>query len=188
MENNQNNISNSLKSFERFFLQGRAIDLFLLLVGIFVGEIAIAGAAIFFYPKLALVVISFVTLLSLPIFFIWFNTLGTNLYLKLPSGNNIKIGLFKFNLIYFCIYFISFTINSTFGGSINFGLLFLFHLCAMFSELYVLYFVSKLLVSVEKQQVAKFHEYFLTLLMILYFPIGIWFLQPRIQKIFSSGT
>ncbi len=51
---------------------------------------------------------------------------------------------------------------------------------------YVFYFISKILVSIENNKEVKFSEYKKELLYTFILFIGIWFLQPRINKIFMN--
>jgi hypothetical protein len=50
---------------------------------------------------------------------------------------------------------------------------------------YILYFVAKTMKSVEMQKTVTFNDYAGEFFLIWFFPIGIWFLQPRINKIFG---
>ena len=95
-----------------------------------------------------------------------------------------------FNIGYFIGYQLLFGafmayVMTTMPESPLFLLIFPFHLYAMFCGLYAMYFISKALVSVEKQEDVDYNQFGGVFLMLLFFPIGIWFLQPRIQKIFK---
>jgi len=46
-----------------------------------------------------------------------------------------------------------------------------------------LFLVSKTLVSAELNKEATFNEYVSTLLLLIFTPIGIWFIQPRVQQL-----
>ncbi|MCD4705291.1 hypothetical protein K8R66_04430 [bacterium] len=188
MENQRNNSLNSFQGFKKFYLLSSAGKLFLLLVIVpFIGQFVLMSIVMSTRdPKLIFMIMPLIMLIFMALFISWFYTLGTGLYYKLPQGNNLNVKFFKFNLIYTIIYSIVFMVNFGFGGIVNFGLLFLFHLYAMFGIFYGLYFISKTLVSVEKQQIAKFGDYFDVLFMFWFFPIGIWVLQPRIIKIFKQ--
>lgn len=69
----------------------------------------------------------------------------------------------------------------------NFSLLprnleFIITLSTFFSLVFVLYSVSKSLKSLELRRKANFIEYILDAFLIFCFPIGIWFIQPKIAK------
>ena len=63
-----------------------------------------------------------------------------------------------------------------------------FHLLAVYGMLYVLYFVSKSLVVAEEKQILRFDRYLGTLFLFWFFPIGIWFVQPRVRKILKCAV
>ena len=58
------------------------------------------------------------------------------------------------------------------------------HLVSFACNIYCLYFLSKLIVTVEKKSKVKFKDYFGTLISAWILIIGIWKLQPRINGIF----
>jgi hypothetical protein len=51
--------------------------------------------------------------------------------------------------------------------------------------LYMTYFVSKTLKTLELKSDPKFKDFILLMLGLIIWPIGIWFIQPKINKIFS---
>jgi hypothetical protein len=51
---------------------------------------------------------------------------------------------------------------------------------------YTLWFNAKTFKSVELQREALIGDYIGEFFLLWYFPIGIWFIQPRINKIFGS--
>jgi len=51
---------------------------------------------------------------------------------------------------------------------------------------YCLYFISKSLKAVELQRDVTFNDYAGEFFLIWFFPIGIWFIQPRINKLFDE--
>jgi|HubBroStandDraft_2_1064218.scaffolds.fasta_scaffold26755_3 hypothetical protein len=62
------------------------------------------------------------------------------------------------------------------------SLIFPLHFLAMFCLFYLLYFVSKSLVLAETCKPASFNDYAGPFFLIWFFPIGIWFIQPRINR------
>jgi hypothetical protein len=63
--------------------------------------------------------------------------------------------------------------------------LFLF-IFLIFCILYAIYFNAKSLKSVELQRDVTFSDYAADFFLFLFFPIGIWFIQPRINRIFCD--
>lgn len=53
-------------------------------------------------------------------------------------------------------------------------------------NLYAYYFVARLLNLVEKGRSVTFMEYVGDLLLVLFFFLGVWFIQRRINRIFSE--
>ena len=51
------------------------------------------------------------------------------------------------------------------------------------SLIFTVFVASKVLVSAEKNKEAKFEDYVVTLLLFGFLWIGIWFIQPRVQKL-----
>lgn len=51
---------------------------------------------------------------------------------------------------------------------------------------YVFYFMAKALKSVETQSEVSFTDCIGDFMLLIFLPIGIWFIQPRINKIFAA--
>jgi hypothetical protein len=62
-----------------------------------------------------------------------------------------------------------------------------FHLFAMYCILYPLYFISKNLVMAELGKPVTFSGYATAFFLIWFFPIGIWFIQPRINSLYKKS-
>lgn len=56
----------------------------------------------------------------------------------------------------------------------------------LYAVIYVFLFPARVLKSVEIRNKASFSEYIGYVLMMVFWPIGIWFLQPRINKIVEA--
>lgn len=87
-------------------------------------------------------------------------------------------------IISFCLLFFSTKATTHFlGGTLNYykpwPLLFAYET----SFLFISMLVAISLVSAEKKDAAAFREYFSTFLLFLFVPIGVWFIQPRIQRL-----
>jgi hypothetical protein len=50
----------------------------------------------------------------------------------------------------------------------------------------LVYFLSRILEAAERQQIATFRQYIGTLLLFLFYPIGVWWLQPRVKKVLAD--
>jgi hypothetical protein len=123
------------------------------------------------------------------IFSIWFKSLGIFMDKKNVVDNKPSLFFFISNILFAGIYMV---INLTFQSLLGINILLrypitiLIHLYSMFAILYGLYFLSKSLVMIEKNRVVNFREYSKTLLLIWVYPVGIWFIHPRIQQVLNN--
>jgi hypothetical protein len=137
-------------------------------------------------------------ILLIGLFFGWFYSLGTNLHKKLPLTAPMNLTKFKIFLLIpilnmVLISIIMATMFSDFptDRQPNFGIFTLIipiHLYSMFCIFYCLYFNAKALKAVELQKPVTFSDFAGEFFLIWFFPIGIWILQPRINKLFAKTT
>lgn len=66
------------------------------------------------------------------------------------------------------------------------GLIVPLHLLSMGGIFYSLYFVARTLKTVELQRPVGFGEFLGEFFLIWFFPIGVWLIQPRINRLFSG--
>jgi len=134
-------------------------------------------------------------LLLVGIFFGWFWTLAVNLYPKLPTDSKLNLNRFKLFMLIPFVYIVA--ISFLFGG-ISIGtegdstggyaaIIFPIHIFSMFCIFWCLAFVAKSLKSVELQRTVTFSDYAGEFFLIWFFPIGVWFIQPRINKMFGDN-
>lgn len=60
------------------------------------------------------------------------------------------------------------------------------HLLAMAAIFYALLFTAKSLVMVERNQATNFFEYSGPFFLLWFFPIGVWFVQPRVNQLLGG--
>jgi bacteriorhodopsin len=182
----------------RFLLHLKHWQLFLLVIGIpFIAEIfvivnTLSGErpgppnTVIASP---LVLIPFTFLL-----FSWFYALGTRLHSKLPESVKMNLAKFKFFILIAVLYMLligilffklPFQIQ---GAEIRFDNIFLYlipvHLFAMFCIIYCFYFIAKTLKAVELQRPVKFDDFAGEFFLLWFYYIGIWIIQPRINRLF----
>jgi hypothetical protein len=133
-------------------------------------------------------------------FFGWFWSIGIGLQKYIPTDIKMKIQKFKIFFFIPLIYllFLIVVIGTTFygissgsnavGGIVGKMLLVIIpmHLFSMFCIFYLLYFVSKTIKTTELKRTVTFSEFAGEFFMIWFFPIGIWFIQPKINKIITE--
>jgi len=144
----------------------------------------------------ALMLLPVIMIISMTVFFGWFYSVGTNLHNKLPESVKMNITLFKTFLFlpvaYIC-FFVSVILTTMFDGSnggLNptyFGIIIPLHFFMMFCMFYLLYFISSTLKAVELGRQVSFNDYAGEFFLIWFFPIGIWFIQPRINELFRDN-
>lgn len=132
------------------------------------------------------------------VMFGWLYSTGVNLHKKLPQSMSMNLSVFKSMILIPLVYIVA--ISTYFASSLQaqpngqvqlssgfFRLIFTIHLLAMFCILYCFYFNAKSLKAVEWQKPVTFSDYAGEFFLIWFFPIGIWFIQPRINKLFDRS-
>ena len=127
---------------------------------------------------------------SILLFWIWSVSIG--LQKKVPETVKLKTNRFKFffftPIVYMIIY-LTIVFPSFMNSNIN-PMLFLIiiplHLFAMFCMIYCLYFTAKTFRTVELQREVHSGDYLGEFFLIWLFPIGVWIIQPRINKIVNE--
>lgn len=128
----------------------------------------------------------------------WSVAIGLQKYL--PQGIQMKVTKFKTFFIIPVIYILLILIGITFVFSIHFFgntsfdtnaaaaflLIIPIHLFSMFCLIYCLYFVAKTIKTVELQRPVSFSDFVGEFFLVWFFPIGVWILQPRINKIIEN--
>ena len=132
------------------------------------------------------------TVIFVGVFVYWIYSLGTHLA-RLPPNQNFSLSLFKSALVFSTLYRVSIealslwhsvSYHSRLDLESNLWIIPL-HLLATVTALYCFYTNARLLVSAERKQLSDFKEVWPTFGLILAFPIGIWFIQPRLQKLLA---
>lgn len=136
--------------------------------------------------------------------FMWLLSIASQLNDMLPEGLRLRPRRFKLLLITAFIYtlfvigFMGLGCGFGFGTNIEMGqapsggmlggviglvlpLLFL-----AYCVIYCFRFVSVVILSMELQRRVKFFDYLGVFFLLLFFPIGIWILQPRINKVVEN--
>ncbi|MFA8299774.1 MAG: hypothetical protein ACEPOV_06410 [Hyphomicrobiales bacterium] len=139
---------------------------------------------------------------------LWFHSISIGLQRKLPKGIKMNVKRFKicFVLSFFVIpinmilgYFVvlhgiyvqavpSSSENLTHMGF--FLIIFLLsipvYIVSIFILFYQVYFAAKISKITELQREVHFYEYTNEFLLFWFFPVGVWFLQPKINKFMKT--
>lgn len=135
----------------------------------------------------------------------WHFHVATGLYKKRPAGSTLKIKRFYFAFFYPFAYLVILLLCMLLFVVPNmelmdndspqpptflawFALIIPFHLFVAVCAFYIFYFIGKALKSVELQREPQINEYVAEFVLTWMFMIGVWFIQPRINQIFSDPT
>ncbi len=143
-----------------------------------------------------------VFIISILTLFGWFWSIAIGLQKKLPEELKMKTTKFKVFFFIPLVYIIAFSIfigglfsgvlqnggepNVTVGAGI-FGIIIPLHLLSMFSIFYSMYFVAKTFKTAELQKEVRFSDFAGEFFMIWFYPVGIWILQPKINKMIEDN-
>ena len=151
-----------------------------------------SSGTIMTFTKYSPIVILFILVL-----FGWFYAMGLNLNKKIPDTAKMYLRKFKWFmfipivygfLLYIFVHFVLFKAVSngeTLNSSVIFASIVPFHLFSIFCIFYCIYFNAKSLKVAELQREVSFSDYVVEFFLLWFFPIGVWFIQPRINKIFD---
>jgi hypothetical protein len=177
-----------MNAMQRFFVGARHSQVFAFLMGLsFVAGLMIVlsepagsngGITI---PTLIIAELAWVC------FVVWFWCLGSFLYSLVKPNLRLSLPFFRFALVYPLVYMAVFQIIPFEKLTLGYGLaVFPFHLFAVFCLFFDLKFVSKSLALAETGRETSFYDYAGPIFLLWFFPLGIWFVQPRINRLYAA--
>ncbi len=141
-------------------------------------------------------------LLQIYVLFSWFWSVAITLNKKLSSEIVRKTWFFKLSIIILAIFYIGmlYQVSNIFSvlaetikdDSLHPDIftfivpLFISLPIIFFCSIYVMGFVAKSIVMAENDEKVTLSEYIAEFFLIYFYPIGVWFLQPRINKLVSK--
>jgi hypothetical protein len=135
------------------------------------------------------------------VFFGWFWSIAIGLQKKVPENVTMKVTKFKiffftpfvYTLLFLFVFNVLMDELLSFETEPNIGLIgglfaivFPLHLFSMFCMFYILYFVAKTFKTVELQREVSFSDFAGEFFLIWFYPIGIWIVQPKINKMIEE--
>jgi hypothetical protein len=125
----------------------------------------------------------------------WFWVVGSNLFRESNASHKLELLMFKVSLFIpvLMILFASIVVGSYFITPDKLSYISIdiiinrLQMLYVFSFIYCAYFVAKYLKSVENNKISQFGESVPEFLLLWIFPIGIFSIQNRINKIFKSN-
>jgi|SRR5690554_692363 len=193
----------------RLFLKAKHWQLFLLIFGIpFVFQIILMLSTIFqlftsINPDPTVMFkfmnfIPFIILIPTLTLFGWLWSIGMGFQNKIPVNVKLKVKRFKLfffiPFIYILIFILIFSFillnvismnpNPNLGLiALLFAIIFPLHLFSIFCIFYTFYFIAKTIKTVELQRDVVFADFIGEFFMLWFYPVGIWILQPKINKL-----
>jgi hypothetical protein len=122
----------------------------------------------------------------------WLWSIGEMLDSVVPSPLNIRISLFRLAVTFpplympvFAAFFVGMNAHLSVGLIVaSYAVVFLLNSLALFCQVYSWYFVSKCLALAERSRHVTFSDYQGYVLGLWVFPVGVWFIQPRINRLY----
>lgn len=160
----------------KFFLRAKAWQLFLLLMGMFFIQPFIIGMLPSPIIGFSLFMAIFMLLLTG-----WLWSIGITANNRLPPHLKKSASLYSGGMLFALLY------SSSFGFAVSAPIEILvylipLHLASMFFMFYALWFTAKQFTTLQNREKVTFFEYSGPFFMLWLFPIGVWFIQPIINK------
>jgi hypothetical protein len=138
-------------------------------------------------------IIPVLSLVSGLLYWCWIWAVFSNLEDKIPEGIELNTDFFKLFFIITIIFCCSYTVyNMIFFGRTAHGFfkprldfyffLLPLYLFMIFCNFYCLHFISKTLKTVQLGRLAKFNDYAGDFMLFMFYPLGVWFLQPLLNN------
>lgn len=136
-----------------------------------------------------------VMLLFMACFLWWLWSIGSFLWSIAPSGFRGNTGLFRGALGYTAIEVLLFMAVFSLVASVKdpplaavwaLVIIFPLHFFAMFCLVYACFFIAKHLVLAETGRPVQFSDYIGPLLLMWFHLIGIWIIQPRVNRLYAA--
>ena len=169
----------------------------LVITGIFSGTSIVTGQNN--EPTKHHFILSLALFLFFGLFFGWLWSIVVGLHKQIPKELKLEISKFKLSIIipisyiFFLLFFLGYNMsgiikigNESFPKIIVIGIILSLHLVAMICIFYCFYFAAKIIKTVELQKEVGFKDFVGEFFLTWYFPIGVWFLQPKINKMIEE--
>ena len=161
-----------MKSVQSILVDAKHWQIFILLF--------LAHAGMFLITQIAYLAVAM--MLHLLCFIAWYWSIGSLFVSLMKPPLRMKLGRFHFALVYPLLYFPLFFSSALWSGPLL-AVIIPLHLIGMLCMFYLLNFVSKGLVMVETGTVPSFFDYAGPFFLFWFYPVGIWYLQPRINRL-----
>jgi len=182
-----------MNAIQNFFVRAKHWQVFLLLFGLFFLGNAVGLQSMIQNPDKvfeAIWPVFGLTELLAVCLALWLWSLGAFLNSVVVLPHRPRLSFFRLAIIYPLLYmpvFMAYFQSLSFKPPLLPAIVPL-HFFAMFCLLYDLYFVAKNLALVEKQRSVSLGDYLGYFCGLWIFPIGIWIVQPRINRLYAASV
>lgn len=114
----------------------------------------------------------------------WFWTLGSFFRSLVEPKRNLR--LFRVAIVYPAVFTFALLPVMVNPQPARIAIIFPLDLLAMLCLFYCLYFIARNMVLAETGKAEKFYDYAGPFFLLWFFPIGVWFLQPRINRLYAE--
>jgi hypothetical protein len=177
----------SVQTVPTFFVRAKHWQIFLLIVGAATTLLSFAKAQS--ADEMLRAALPFGLLMTLSMVFVgaWLWSMGSFLNSVVQPSLRLRLGFFRVALVYPMLYMFVFVAVFTSANPLLLAVLFPLHVFAMFCLFYDFYFVSRSLAMAETPKVASFADYAGSFFLLWFFPVGVWFIQPRVNRLFAQS-
>jgi len=139
-------------------------------------------------------ILAVVMIFFMAIYFAWFWSIAIGLGSKIPESVVMKTRTFKvffFIPIVYILFFlivVTTTMSEAEPSPLTFILIVPLHLFCMFCIFHNLYFVAKVIKTVELQREALFGDFVGEFFLMWFYPIGVWIIQPKINRMIKQQS
>lgn len=188
-----------MRSISEVILRARHWQLFLLFMSLSCAAAAVILITILSAPEEALKrTFPFFAIMELfaGSFSLWLWFLGAFLNSIIPPHLRMKRTFFRVSVLFLPLYVPVFgvffqstnQVRNVTLVLISFAVIFPLHLFGMFCQIYNLYFVSKSMALAESLRPASFGDYVGYFFGLWLFPIGVWIIQPRVNRLYAHAA
>ena len=137
----------------------------------------IAGIGVFHVTE-SITAFRIIMLLIIFVELFWIYAVGTFIKQKYNKQITAPMTLQNVFLVYLLVNSILFTFEL-----IPDEFLYIFSTVSIIANIYTVYFVAKILVMAEKERKVTFSDYMGTFILVSVFILGVWWLQPRVNRL-----
>ncbi len=179
------------RKFTSFFIRAEHWQIFLILLGAYLASeiafifvIALEPISLEQRSVETLLIIGAIGAVPIALSLRWFWSMGTFLNFLLRPQLRLSYSFFQFSAflpVIYCTVFAPLVVKHVIGF---YGILPL-HLFVMFCLIYAIRFVGKNLRLTDEWRFLTFQDYWRYFLLLWFWPIGIWWIQPKINRLYA---